>query len=140
MELKRKYREVRSEDENNSMIIKPNGWFRKNFSLAGLYYHLAEYGEDLRRPTFFGLTIISASVIAYLLIQQEPVLVTHPLSFSYKGLSPIGNAFENSTTVFLRLQNEHLVWYDYIFKSLDILTLGIFAIPLRRRFERKFRH
>src|SRR4026208_683708 len=129
MQLKRKYREVRSDDENNSMIIKPNGWFRKNFSLAGLYYHLAEYGEDLRRPTFFGLTIISASVIAYLLIQQEPVLVTHPLSFSYKGLSPIGNALENSTTVFLRLQNEHLVWYDYIFKSLGILTLGIFAIP-----------
>jgi hypothetical protein len=55
MELKRKYREVRSEGENNSMIIKPNGWFRKNFSLAGLYYHLAKYGEDLRRPTFFWL-------------------------------------------------------------------------------------
>jgi hypothetical protein len=32
----------------------------------------------------------------YLLIQQ-PSLVTHPLSLSYKGLSTIGNAFENNT-------------------------------------------
>ena len=49
MELKRKYRENFTDSGN--LEVKGNGWFRKNMSLTGLYYHLSRYGEDLARPT-----------------------------------------------------------------------------------------
>jgi hypothetical protein len=51
MELKRKYREVVSKEEEERLGIKQNNWFRRNlFSLTGLYYNLFVYGEDLKRP------------------------------------------------------------------------------------------
>ena len=45
MELKRKYREVLSED-GSRITVKPNCWFRRNLSLTGLYYHLSRWRES----------------------------------------------------------------------------------------------
>jgi hypothetical protein len=55
MELKRKYREVPSTEEEGSLEIKQNKWFRRNlFSLTDWYYHLSRYGESIWRPTVAG--------------------------------------------------------------------------------------
>lgn len=62
MELKRKYREILSPDDNN-IIIKQNWWPRRNLSLTGLYYHLSRYGENLLRPTLVGMAIIFSSTL-----------------------------------------------------------------------------
>jgi hypothetical protein len=86
MELKRKYREVVSkeekeevdnnlegeevpqpepeQEEENSLEIKQNNWFRRNlFSLTGWYYHLSRYGESLWRPTLAGVVIVFLSTL-----------------------------------------------------------------------------
>jgi hypothetical protein len=61
--LKRKYREVPStEEEEGSLEIKQNKWFRRNlFSLTGWYYHLSRYGESIWRPTVAGIVIVLLS-------------------------------------------------------------------------------
>ena len=62
MELKRKYREVPSKEEENSLEIKENNWFRRNlFSLTGWYYHLSRYGESIWRPTVADIVIVLLS-------------------------------------------------------------------------------
>jgi uncharacterized protein YjbI with pentapeptide repeats len=134
MELKRKYKITRS--PQGLPEIKLNGWLRRNLSLTNLYYRLARYGEDLLRPSLFGIGIILLSTL-YWAIQSNPTL--EPL-FSLDGLTQVGYGFERSTTVFLQLNNDDLVWQDYIIKALGIVSLGLFAIPMRRKFERKFRH
>jgi uncharacterized protein YjbI with pentapeptide repeats len=64
MELKRMYREVPSKEEENSLEIKQNNWFKRNlFSLTGWYYHLSRYGESLWRPTLAGLVIVILSTL-----------------------------------------------------------------------------
>jgi hypothetical protein len=54
MELKRMYREVTSgytqDNKDEIREIKKNCWFRRNFSLTGIYYNLSRYGEDLLLP------------------------------------------------------------------------------------------
>lgn len=50
MELKRKYREIPSND-GSSVVVKSNGRLRRNLSLTGMYYHLSRYGEDLKART-----------------------------------------------------------------------------------------
>jgi uncharacterized protein YjbI with pentapeptide repeats len=132
MELKRKYRE---DHRSSSLNLKKNGWFRRNFSITG-FYHLASYGEKLRMPAILGISVLSFSILFYLIHFHT----TSQISFSPQGLIPLGNATERSITIFLQQRTEHLVWEDYIVKALGILSLGLFAIPLRRKFERKFRH
>ncbi len=130
MELKRKY-----SVDRQGKVIKTD-WFRRNFSLTG-FYRLASYGEKFRMPFLLSGITIAVSIIFWLLYLHS----TYSLSLDYKeGLVPLGNATERSFTTFLQLRNEKLVWEDYIFKALGILSLGLSAIPLRRKFERKFRH
>jgi hypothetical protein len=45
MELKRKYRAISGSNEQ----VKKNDWFRRHFSLTGLYYHFSSYGESIKR-------------------------------------------------------------------------------------------
>ena len=74
MELKRKYREIPSKEEANSLEIKQNNWFRRNlFSLTGWYYHLSKYGESIWRPTLAGGVIVILSTLFWL-TQNNPVL------------------------------------------------------------------
>jgi hypothetical protein len=55
MELKRKPREIPSND-GRSVVIKPNGWVRRNLSLTGLCKHFSNYGESIVKPTLIGVT------------------------------------------------------------------------------------
>jgi hypothetical protein len=87
MELQRKYREVQSEEENNSLEIKQNNWFRRNLlSLTGWYYNLSRYGEDYTRPLLVALSILLISTI-YWSMQTDPATL-HP---KYSGPSQLGD-------------------------------------------------
>jgi hypothetical protein len=62
MELKRMYREVISgytpDYKEEISEIKKNCWFRRNFSLTGIYHNISSYGESLWRPTLVGCIIV----------------------------------------------------------------------------------
>jgi hypothetical protein len=146
MELKRKYRENPSNDGSNSIVVKSNGWLRRNFSLIGLYYHLLRYGEDLLRPALIGVVVVFLSTLFWL-IQANPI---HEPSFSHVvGFTRAGNgthwlkAFERSFADFLPLlslgSDTKVGIIDYIIKIVGgVLTFGLLAIALRRKFERKY--
>jgi hypothetical protein len=74
MELKRKYREVLSED--GRIIPKRNDWTRRNFSLSGMYHAFSNYEESLLRPIFLGFFIVSSTTILYV-TQSNPNLTLH---------------------------------------------------------------
>ena len=106
MELKRKYREILSNDGSSKVVVKSNGWLRRNLSLTGIYYHLSRYGEDLLRPALIGVVVVFLSTLFWL-IQNNP---THEPSFSHVvGFTQAGNsthwlkAFERSFADFLPL-------------------------------------
>jgi hypothetical protein len=72
MELKRKYRTVRSE-KGEGFEVKKNNWFRRNISLTGLYYHFSTYGESILKPTAIGIIKIGLSTLFWL-TQSDPTL------------------------------------------------------------------
>ena len=146
MELKRKYREVLSED-GSSIIVKPNCWFRRNLSLTGLYYHLSRYGENLLRPTLIGIAIVFGSTLFWLMQSNpyaEPSL-SHVTGFTQvvANHTQWQKAFERSFADFLPLlplgSKIQVGLSDYVIKILGgALTFGFIAIALRRKFERKY--
>lgn len=69
MELKRRYREVISEDGN--VIIKQNWWFRRNLSLTGIYYHFSKYGESIVRPSMIGAITVVLSTLFWLMPKRR---------------------------------------------------------------------
>jgi uncharacterized protein YjbI with pentapeptide repeats len=128
MELKRNYR------EHNVFWIKETDRLRKNLSLTGLYYYLSKYGESLKRPTIMAIIIVFVSTM-YWLTQSDSL---SKLSLSIEGLAPLGESFERSILAFFQLRSE--AWQDYLVRILGGLSLGLMAITLRRKFERKLRH
>ena len=166
MELKRKYRETKSD---NRPEIKENGWFRRHFSLTGLYYHLSRYGESISRPTLIATITVFASTLFWL-TQSNPSLEPHFTSFfgdntgavvavansssnpttsTFVGFEKAGNAtqwqkaFERSFADFLPLLplggDIKVGIIDYIIKIFGgALTFGLLIIAFRRKFERKY--
>jgi hypothetical protein len=70
MELKRKYREgevLSSTGMKRYIIVKPNGWLRRNLSLTGLYYRFSNYGESIARPTMIGAITVTLSTFFWLI-------------------------------------------------------------------------
>jgi uncharacterized protein YjbI with pentapeptide repeats len=128
MELKRNYR------EHNGLLIKETNPLRKNLSLTGLYYYLSKYGESLKRPTVMAIIVVLASTM-YWLTQSDSL---SNLSLTIEGLAPLGQSFERSVLAFFQLKSE--AWQDYLVRILGGLSLGLMAITLRRKFERKLRH
>ena len=86
MELKRKYREaplvsavfrrklikllkklklvnIDAAEPEIKYILKENGWWRRHFSLTGLYYHFSTYGESILKPTLIGVIIVGLSTL-----------------------------------------------------------------------------
>src|SRR5919112_5517195 len=117
MELKRKYREVVStKEENSSLEIKQNNWFRRNlFSLTGWYYHLSRYGESIWRPTVAGIVIVFLSTLFWL-IQIDPS--DEPSFTNTVGLANATKitvwqrAFERSMADFLPLLSSYWRFQD----------------------------
>jgi uncharacterized protein YjbI with pentapeptide repeats len=128
MELKRNYR------EHNIVWIRDTNPFRKNLSVTGLYYYLSHYGESLKRPTIMAMIVVFGSTL-YWVLQPDSL---SKLSLSIEGLAPLGEAFERSILAFFQLKSE--AWQDYLVQILGGLSLGLMAITLRRKFERKLRH
>jgi uncharacterized protein YjbI with pentapeptide repeats len=151
MELKRKYRETESE---NGFEIKENGWFRRHFSLTGLYYHLSRYGESISRPAIVGAITVLLSTLFWV-TQSNPTLEPHfdwaeaPTNSTFVGFREIGNStqwlkgFERSLAGFLPFLSAggetKVGIIDYIIKIFGGgLTFVLLAIALRRKFERKY--
>jgi uncharacterized protein YjbI with pentapeptide repeats len=137
MELQRKYREVQSEEENNSLEIKQNNWFRRNLlSLTGWYYNLSRYGEDYTRPLLVALSILLISTI-YWSMQTDPATL-HP---KYSGPSQLGDlthiqkAFERSLASFYQTTyDDKFVLADYLIRTISLIFIGIlFVEAIRRR-------
>jgi hypothetical protein len=76
MELKRNYRTIHSKDNPYSNVIKKNNWFRRHFSLTGLYYHFSDYGESIVKPTIIGAITVALSTFFWLM-QSKPILEPH---------------------------------------------------------------
>jgi hypothetical protein len=173
MELKRKYRDVSSistlkkihehlklknskSRQQPTHELQQNGWFRRHFSVTGLYFHLARYGEDLFRPSLSGVVIVLLSTLLWI-TQSNPLL--EPTFFgsmdakdtsTFIGFEQMGNitqwqlSFDRSLKDFIPifpLGDQKIVLFDYIIKFVGgILSLGLLTIALRRKFERRFRH
>jgi hypothetical protein len=52
-------------------MVRKNCWFRRNFSLTGLYHIFSNYGESIWRPTVVGMITIILSTLFWL-IQINP--------------------------------------------------------------------
>jgi hypothetical protein len=176
MELRRKYGEVPSISDFKLKLftlgkklkreksplpevtyhLRENCWFRRNFSLTGLYYHLSRYGESISRPALIGAVTLFLSTLFWL-TQSNPTLEPHfdpslaetASTSTFVGFREIGNAtqwlkgFERSLAGFiplLSLGGETKVGIiDYIIKIFGgALTFVLLAIALRRKFERKY--
>jgi hypothetical protein len=96
MELKRNYRTVHTKDnvDNKSKdIVKKNNWFRRHFSLTGLYYHFSDYGESIVKPTIIGAITVGLSTLFWLM-QSKPTLEPHFF---------VNSSLYNSTSHFISL-------------------------------------
>jgi uncharacterized protein YjbI with pentapeptide repeats len=156
MELKRKYREIKSEIKSKDRFdVKENRGFRRHFTLTGLYYHLARYGESISRPAAIGAIILFLSTLFWV-TQSNPILepqfdpsAESDITSTFVGFAQVGNgtqwlkAFERSFADFLPLLSlggEIKVGIiDYIIKIVGgALTFGLLLIAFRRKFERKY--
>jgi uncharacterized protein YjbI with pentapeptide repeats len=164
MELKRVYNTKQSEVNRKNKIkrlkipnlkesnlvppIENNKIIRNLLSLTGWYRILALYGEDLRRPVIAGIVILAMSTFFWL-IQINPS--AEPSFTSTVGLANATNitvlqkAFERSMTDFLPVLSTpadvKIGLIDFVIKIIGgVVTFGLLAIALRRKFERRFRH
>ena len=161
MELKRKYGTVGNKSVKGSEV-KENNWFRKHFSLTGLYYHFSTYGESIVKPTIIAGITVGLSTLFWL-IQNNPTLEPS-LSFLANNSSGFSNtsnfinisrleawnnsthllkAFERSIADFIPLltlpSGIKVGVIDYIIKIVGgALTFGLLIIAFRRKFERKY--
>jgi hypothetical protein len=137
MELKRKYREVRSLD--GSIDLKDR--LRRNFSLTGVYYNLFRYGESLKR--------IALTTVALFAVFSAAYFVVNLISINHGSFSTA--LFQNSTTIFknstattledmFQIKGSDLQPLDYIIRIFSLPLIGIVVISLKRKFERKVRH
>ena len=87
-------------------------------------------------PILLSVSVIVGAILVTLLKISSAGII----ELDHNGTLAIQNNTERIVTTFLQLRNEQLIWSDTIVKVLGVLSLGLFAIPLRRKFERKFRH
>jgi uncharacterized protein YjbI with pentapeptide repeats len=131
MEIRRNYREVRT---NNSYEVKRNGLLRRNLSLTGIYHNLFEYGESLRKPIL--TLLLPLFVISFLYFLS----ISPPSSFDYNGLAHIANITGRTTLDMIQVEMKNPDLTDNIIRTLSLSIFASLFIPLRRRFERRFRH
>jgi Pentapeptide repeats (9 copies) len=132
MELKRKYKTVRSKNGKNSEV-KKNGWFRRNLSLTGFYYNLFVYGEDLKRPA---LTLLLPLFIVST-VYWGGINTSSP-SFSNDGFALWLNATARTAFDMSQVERKSPELMDSAIKTATLAILGTLIIPLRRKFERKY--
>ena len=134
MELKRKYRTVRSKN-GKDFEVKENGWFRRNLSLTGLYHHLFVYGEDLKRPA---LTLLLPLFMLSTVYWGWINWINPCSSFSNDGFALWLNATARTAFDMSQVERKDPDLVDSIIKTATLAILGTLLIPLRRKFERKY--
>jgi uncharacterized protein YjbI with pentapeptide repeats len=115
MELKRKYRTVHLENNEDSLsrdLVKKNNWFRRHFSLTGLYYHFSDYGESIVKPTIIGAITIGLSTLFWIM-QSKPTLEPHFFVNS-------SNSLYNSASYFIYLNQALLIGLRLLKEVLQI--------------------
>ena len=127
MELKRKYCES---NKDKYHIINKNSWFKKNFSLTGLYRITSEYGQSYTRPAILSIFVLLIPLI-YSLIQQYP---DENVSFD-KVMTSIDSNFKD---IFNISEKQSTIGYFINFLTIPALGALLWA-ALRRRFEKRFR-
>jgi len=194
MELKRKFREVKSKNPSRGYKIKKNCWCRRNlFSLTGWYHLMSNYGESLWRPTVAGMTILFLFTFLFATqsnpyqepfsnifsttnstimpitknstpLQQNPILKTNASSATttnttatttnssrfidydkmkdpYQWLKSFVRTMGDFIPLLSMPSNIQIGLVDYTIKIVGgLVTFGLIAIALRRRFERKYTH
>lgn len=145
MDLKRNYSEKHGRITNNNIL-------KKYLSPLGLYYLLSKYGEDLWRPFGIGVFIIGLSTFYwsfnFTYDNGEIISLTLPSTFDvYQWIHNGTNwseSFDRSlldSLPLVSLENDQSRLLDYLTKlSFSIVPVGLSAIALRRKFERRFRH
>ena len=138
MELKRKYRYVRSKTSND-FESKENCWLRRNLSLTGLYYRFSNYGESISKPAIIGAITIGLSALFWHIQNNPTAEVSNYNVTQIWNNTHLLKAFERSVADFdpiLSLGSDIKVSIiDYVIK---IVGGGLLLIALRRKFERKY--
>lgn len=154
MEIGRRYRQVFS---RSGFVIKRNAWFRRHFSLYGLYYHLSRYQLDLFRPILFGILIILFTTL-FFVTQSNTALTPSFNSFknnntfsAFVDMRQVGNdthwlkAFERSIGDFIPItitslnSNVKTSMIDTVIKIVGAgIAIGLIMAILKRNFKRKF--
>jgi hypothetical protein len=127
MEVKRLYREKR---KGTKRLIEKNGWFRRNFSLTGLYYWISEYGHNYNRPALLAIFFVSIPIL----------YAVGQLYLRQGALTPevVINATTTSLSNTFKIENQDVVGYFINIATVPILG-ALFIAALRRAFERRFR-
>jgi uncharacterized protein YjbI with pentapeptide repeats len=131
MELKRNYKQI---NESPGYKIIKKDIISRNISLTGLYYNFFKYGESLLRPLLFLIfPLFILGTIAHILLNYQ--------TFIENSFAITFNAAQLTLLDILQLPNENQkTLLDDFIKIISLPVLGSLFIPLRRKFERKFRH
>ena len=123
MELKRKYKQLSKEPR---YVVGSYKWIYRNFSLTGLYYHLFNYGESFFRPlVIFVLPFFIFSLFYFILLDSGSMFLNNDYLNEVRNFIKNGHISENT---------------ESLIKTLLLPIIATLFIPLRRRFERRFRH
>ena len=153
MEVKRNYRNKYS-GYLKKYVPARNSFIRRNFSFIGLYYRICKYGESSKLPIIiFGAIILLSTSFWYLsatslLPEKYP---TTELCNKSQFVCSLETAFKNCSEhrLFCSLERtlsdivgfpDNGIIVDYATRITSIIVLATLFLPLRRQFERRFRH
>lgn len=103
----------------NEKVKKIELWFKRNFSLLGIYKHLSFYGESYIRPAIYAFIVI----ISYPMLMHWLINSSLPDDSTY---------MRTSAASFFQMDNKYVGE-----RLIGIPILGLLFIALKRRFERK---
>ena len=129
MEIQRKYYEKIS---GGIRTLKRNGWFKRNLSPLGLYYHLCNYGEDWFKPFIYSVFV----VVEFSIIYAMQTYLAEPLPD--KSIQYLVDSFAKNLFAFFQIESKE--YKTHIVRILAVPLLGTLIISLRRKLERRFRH
>lgn len=122
MEMRRK-----NVTTNNKRLRQITLWYKMNFCFLGIYKHLNDYGENYRRPIFFGtVLILSYPILIYLYFND---IYKDSLINNVYNLYP--SDLRDSIASFFQIGSRYVIE-----RILSVPILGSFYIALKRKFER----
>jgi hypothetical protein len=153
MEFKRKCRDKFSNVLKKTIPTKNSVW-RRNFSFIGLYYRICKYGESSKLPIsiFAAIILLSTSFWYISTILLLPVkTVINGICKDSQFACFLHKTFENCSEhlFFCSLERtfsdvvgfpDNGIIIDYVTRISSLIALAVLCLPLRRKFERRFRH